>query len=79
MNTIDDESTYESFIAGWSFTGDDAGMPVVWDVRTQTDGRVTAKIEYDGEAGLYTFVQDDGRWLIDDINSTAIIEPAPQS
>jgi len=51
---------------------------IIWDVRLQADGRVTAKIEEGGVASLYTFVRENGRWLIDEINRTAIIESAPR-
>lgn len=51
----------------------------VWDIRTQPDGRVTAKVELDGSALLLTFEQDEGRWLIDDQLSDVIIEPAPDA
>jgi hypothetical protein len=78
MYFVSDDSTYDSFVSGLSFS-DDVGAPIVWGVRLQTDGRVTAKVEQYGEATLYTFVHDEGRWLIDDFNSSAIIEPARRS
>jgi hypothetical protein len=41
--------------------------PVVWDVRVQRDGRVTALVDFDGEIAIVTFVWDDelDRYLID--------------
>lgn len=48
-----------------------------WDVRLQADGRVTANVEIDGEAAFVTFVEDQGRWLIDDVDDTALVGPAP--
>ena len=40
--------------------------PIVWDARVQTDGRVTALVDFDGEVALVTFVWDDeqDRYLI---------------
>jgi len=53
------------------------GQPTTWDVRVQADGRITAKVEQDGAASLFTYVAQDGRWLIDAVDEGAIIEPAP--
>jgi hypothetical protein len=44
---------------------DQFAMPVVWDVRVQEDGRVTALVDLDGEVALITFVWDGERYLID--------------
>ena len=39
--------------------------PLVWDVRVQPDGRVTALVEFDGEIALVTFSWNGERYLID--------------
>lgn len=41
--------------------------PVVWDVRVQDDGRVTALVDFDGEIALVTFTwnEEQERYLID--------------
>jgi hypothetical protein len=39
--------------------------PIVWDVRIQPDGRVTAIVEFDGEYALVTFVWNGERYLIE--------------
>jgi hypothetical protein len=44
---------------------DQFAMPIVWDVRVQEDGRVTALTELDGEVALITFVWNGDRYLID--------------
>lgn len=44
---------------------DQFGMPIVWDVRVQNDGRVTALADLDGEPALITFVWNGERYLID--------------
>ncbi|MGH2559927.1 MAG: hypothetical protein ACRDJH_12745 [Thermomicrobiales bacterium] len=54
-------------------------MPLVEDVRLQPDGRVTAKVDFNGEKTLIVFVRsDDGeRWLIDLFNDQVSFEDAP--
>jgi len=44
---------------------DQFAMPIVWDVRVQDDGRVTALVDLDGEVALITFVWNGERYLID--------------
>lgn len=39
--------------------------PIVWDSRVQTDGRVTALVDLDGEVALVTFIWNGERYLID--------------
>jgi hypothetical protein len=55
--------------------------PVVWDVRVQSDGRVTALVDFDGEIALITFVWDEAqdRYLIDlyDDQIPQDLTPAP--
>ena len=44
---------------------DQFAMPIVWDVRVQEDGRVTALVDLDGEVALITFAWNGERYLID--------------
>ena len=44
---------------------DQFALPIVWDVRVQEDGRVTALVDLDGEVALITFVWNGERYLID--------------
>jgi hypothetical protein len=44
---------------------DQFAMPIVWDVRVQEDGRVTALVDLDGEVALITFTWNGERYLID--------------
>jgi hypothetical protein len=76
-----EDSSYAEFLSGSTFPPISDVLPAiaVWDVRVQPDGRVTAKIEYAGDAEFVTFVNTDGRWQIDEIFRYAIIEPAPES
>jgi len=39
--------------------------PGVWDVRVQSDGRVTAMVDFNGEQALITFAWNGERYLID--------------
>lgn len=46
-------------------TGHQYEEPVVWDVRVQPDGRVTAMVDFNGETALITFAWNGDRYLID--------------
>lgn len=39
--------------------------PIVWDVRVQPDGRVTALVDFNDEVALITFAWNGERYLID--------------
>jgi hypothetical protein len=56
--------------------------PIVWDVRVQNDGRVTALVDFDSEIALVTFIWDDtqDRYLIDlfDDQISQDLTPEPQ-
>lgn len=57
--------------------------PVVWDVRVQGDGRVTALVDFDGEVALVTFIWDEAgeRYVIDlwDDQLTVDVTPPAES
>jgi hypothetical protein len=73
-----DESNYDDLADNLDSEGAPSDVSIiVWDVRTQVDDRVTAKVEIQGDAMLMTFALVDGLWLIDDLNDQAIIEQAP--
>lgn len=78
-NLVFEDMTYEELGSGWTFPPTSATVtPIaIWDVRMQPDGRVTAKIESDGQTALYTFVRTGDHWQIDDMDPSAFIEPAP--
>ena len=64
---LDDESWYAE--------------PVVWDVRVQSDGRVTALVDFDSEVALVTFIwnEDLGRYLIDLFDDQIPQDLAPEA
>jgi hypothetical protein len=52
-------------------------LPVIWDIRQLEDGRVTARLDFNEELILMTFVREGDRWLISVFNDQVNVGTPP--